>query len=432
MRLIAIVVKRSLTIVPLLAAPLFVASAEPEPGRYMGTGTCSSSNCHGNVQPIKGSKILHNEYHTWVKHDKHSQAYTKLTTSDGRRMATLMGLGDPTKEPLCLKCHATYVPDQKLRGEKFSLEDGVSCESCHGAAERWLSSHAEAGATHQQNLDNGLADTVDLTKRATLCLSCHYGDDTKSVTHDLYGAGHPRLRFELDTFSILQPKHWILDEDYTTRKASYIPLKAWFIGQAVNAQSLLAALKSPARSKNGQFPELSLFDCYSCHHSLSEEQWKQRSYDATPGRLRLNVTPLLMLQATMGAFDQSVSAQLAPLVTALHTTYQKDGAEEAVNSLPSLISSSVMPLLTNIDTTNVPCSAVLKALASFGAHTQHPKYEVAEQIGMGIQAVLATSPDLAKKHAATLTKLFATLKNSNAFNPSTFTKVMTELSGQMQ
>lgn len=426
------VVKRSLTILPLLMANVLVASAEPETPQYMGTGSCSSSNCHGNVQPIKGSKILHNEYYTWVKHDKHSQAYTILTKSEGRRMAALMGLGDPSKEPLCLKCHATYVPDQKLRGEKFSIEDGVSCESCHGAAERWLSSHAEAGTTHQQNLDNGLADTVDLTKRAQLCLSCHYGDETKSVTHDLYGAGHPRLRFELDTFSILQPKHWILDEDYTTRKAAYVPLKAWFIGQATSAQSLLAALKSPTRSKNGQFPELSLFDCYSCHHSLSEEQWKQRSYQAAPGRLRLNVTPLLMLQAATGALDESVSSQLAPLIAALHTNYQKDGAEEAVHSLPSLISSSVMPLATKMDATNAPCTAVLKALASFGAHTQYPKYEVAEQIGMGIQAVLATSPVLAKKYAPTLSTLFATLKNSNTFNPNTFTKVMTELASEIQ
>ncbi len=416
----------ALTISPLLAA------AQTAPARYTGTGSCSSSNCHGNAQPVKGSEILHNEYYTWTKHDKHSQAFTNLTKAPGRRMASLMGLGDPTKEKLCLSCHATYVPSKELQGENYSLEDGVSCESCHGAAEHWLSSHAETGATHQQNLARGLADTVTLTKRAQLCLSCHYGDETKSVTHDLYGAGHPRLSFELDTFGILQPKHWIVDQDYTERKAPYVPLTAWFIGQATNAQSVLAALKSPTRSKNGQFPELSLFDCFSCHHNLNEEQWKQRTYENTPGRLRLNLAPLFMTQATIGALDKSVATELEPYITTLHEDYQKDGAPQALDALPALLSSKVMPLITKLDPNTATCTAVLKALANFGARMPHPKYEVAEQIGMGIQAVLATSPELAKRYDPTLKKLFATLSSSKSFNPEGFSKVIKELAEKVQ
>jgi hypothetical protein len=409
-----------------------LASAQTAPARYTGTGSCSSSNCHGNVQPVKGSEILHNEYYTWTRHDKHSQAFTNLTKAPARRMASLLGLGDPTKEPACLTCHATYVPSKELRGDKYSVEDGVSCESCHGAAEHWLSSHAEAGATHQQNLERGLADTVTLTKRAQLCLSCHYGDETKSVTHDLYGAGHPRLSFELDTFGILEPKHWVVDEDYTKRKAPYVPLAAWFIGQATNAQSILAALSSPTRSKNGQFPELSLFDCFSCHHNLNEEQWKQRTYENAPGRLRLNLAPLLMTQVTIGAPDTNVAAELEPHIAALHADYQKDGAPQALDTLPTLISSKVMPLLTKLDPNTKTCRAVLKALADFGSRMPHPKYEVAEQIGMGIQAVLATSPELAKRYDPTLKKLFATLASSKSFNSDGFSKVIKELAGEVQ
>jgi predicted CxxxxCH...CXXCH cytochrome family protein len=108
-------IKRLLISVMLFAPAMAFAS----PDRYMGTGTCSSSNCHGSTHARKSSNVLQNEYFTWLKHDKHSQAYTVLLKADAKRMASLMGLGDPAKEPLCLKCHSTYVPSAAQRGEKY-------------------------------------------------------------------------------------------------------------------------------------------------------------------------------------------------------------------------------------------------------------------------------------------------------------------------
>ena len=49
--------------------------------------------------------------------------------------------------------------------------------------------------------------------RAGLCLSCHFGNQEKFVTHRMMGAGHPRMSFELDTFTQLQPAHFVVDED---------------------------------------------------------------------------------------------------------------------------------------------------------------------------------------------------------------------------
>lgn len=398
----------------------------------MGTGSCSSSNCHGSVHAVKGRDILGNEYYTWIKHDKHSQAYTNLQKAAGKRMASLMGLGDPTKEPLCLKCHSTYVPDTTMHGDKFDPEDGVSCESCHGAAEKWLESHAILGATHQQNLEKGLADTVSLSKRATLCVSCHFGDSDKSVTHDLYGAGHPRLTFELDTYGALEPRHWLVDQDYTTRKASYIPLTAWLAGQTKLAQGALERLSSPERSKNGLFPELSLFDCYSCHHSLSEEQWKHRTYGGSPGRLHLNIAPLLMLRAALGGIDPKIAEQMAPLVEALHQDYQKTGTVESIAQLRSLTSEEIDRIASNLEVTPSMCESVFRSLAIFGSTVESPKFEVAEQVAMGLQASLASSPQLAKRHGPALQKIFATLTNSKTFDPARFTKASVELANSVR
>ena len=35
--------------------------------------------------------------------------------------------------------------EKAVLGKGFSLADGVSCESCHGPAERWLTVHYQAG-----------------------------------------------------------------------------------------------------------------------------------------------------------------------------------------------------------------------------------------------------------------------------------------------
>jgi hypothetical protein len=343
-------------------------------------------------------------------------------------MAAHLNIKDATKEPLCLKCHATYVPDAALRGEKFHLEDGVSCESCHGAAEKWLPTHAQAGATHSENLANGLADTVNLEKRADLCLSCHYGNDDRFVTHDLYGAGHPRLRFELDTFGILQPKHWVVDEDYVKRKEAYVPLKAWFTGQLRQANEAIAALQSPTRSTNGTFPELALFDCFSCHHSLTEEQWKHRSYAGSPGQLRLNLPSLVMLQYGLKGIDPSASNQLGELLAQLHAEYKENRGSSALPKIKNLLTTTIDPLIKALSTDTTTCSAVLSSLSAFASSSNvSPTYELAEQLGMGIQATTASSPELAQKYGASVRELFTTLRNAKAFKAEQFVARVREL-----
>jgi len=404
-----------------------VETGAEEP-KFVGTGSCSSSNCHGSVRPRKATNVLQNEYVTWLKHDKHSRAYSVLMKSDAKRMAALLNLKDPTKEPLCLKCHSTYVPDQSRRGEKFTLEDGVSCESCHGAAERYLETHVVEGATHADNLKNGLTDTVSPNKRAELCLACHYGSTDAWVSHDLYGAGHPRLHFELDTFGVLEPKHWVIDEDYLRRKAPYVPLATWLIGQETHAECVVNALLDPSIAKRGIFPELSLFDCYSCHHSLTEEQWKSRSYGGEPGRLALNLAPLVMLKHSLGALDASLGEEFGDLVTSLQTSYQQDGAEEVLKNLQTMLSTRVKPLVLKANTSESVSQDIMRRLAAFGASDEDLKYEVAEQIGMGIQAAMATSPRLAKQYKAVLDQLFATLSNSKAFKAEKFTAAAAKLS----
>jgi hypothetical protein len=302
------------------------------------------------------------------------------------------------------------------------LEDGVSCEGCHGAAEGYLKSHAITGATHAENVTHGLTDLSNLDTRATLCLSCHFGTEEKTVNHTLYGAGHPRLTFELDTFGVLQPKHWIVDGDYERRKGPYVPMRVWLVGQLHHAEAALDALTSPTRSKNGSLPELSLFDCFSCHHTLSEKQWRKRSYGEKPGRLRLNLPSLVTLQVATAALDAPLGDELKERVLSLHDAYTNGAAQGSIDATQSLIDAKVAPLLQQLTADLPTTTRVLSSLTRYAAENQWLTFELAEQLAMGIQATIASSPQLAQRYDKPLKGLFATLKNADSFKPDAFTR----------
>jgi hypothetical protein len=404
-------------------------AAHPNP-TFLGPGSCSSSNCHGNNKPLNSSNVLQNEYTTWVRHDRHSRAYLNLLNGDSKKIAANLGIADAAREPLCLKCHSTY-PKESDRDDKFKIEDGVTCESCHGAASGWLKSHASSEATHADNVKNGMTDITKLGTRSTLCLSCHYGSDDKTVTHKLYGAGHPRLSFELDTFGVLEPKHWVIDSDYERRKGPYVPLKAWLTGQLHHAQATLEALESPIRSMNGLYPELSLFDCFSCHHSLAEDQWKKRSYGGNPGELKLNLPSLYILKEVTTALDAVLGRELTQNLERLHNSYREDRAPDAINTLQSLLADKVSPLVERTPADLPNTTNVLGALASYAASHPYPTFELAEQIAMGIQATIASSGELATRYDTKLKDLFSTLKSSETFGADKFTRAATRLNQSM-
>src|ERR1700704_4874670 len=101
-----------------IPAPL---SAQKEPSKYIGPGSCAATSCHGSVKPVAGSRILQNEYSTWIVKDKHSRAYQALTSDAGKRIAKILKLGAEAEEsPKCLTCHALYKPLEQ-RGRPFEI-----------------------------------------------------------------------------------------------------------------------------------------------------------------------------------------------------------------------------------------------------------------------------------------------------------------------
>src|SRR6476661_3745832 len=120
-------IQRVIVCALLLAIPTALF-AQREPSKYIGPGSCAATSCHGSVKPVAGSRILQNEYSTWIIKDKHSRAYQALTGDVGERMARILKLGAKAEEaPKCLACHALNpLPGQ--RGRVFEISEGVSCE----------------------------------------------------------------------------------------------------------------------------------------------------------------------------------------------------------------------------------------------------------------------------------------------------------------
>lgn len=99
--------------------------------KYIGVKSCT---CHKMAS--KGNQI-----DIWQK-TKHASAYNVLKTEEANKYAKDKGFEKPAVEtPECLTCHITgYAQDT---AEKYSQEEGVTCEACHGPASDWKNLHSK-------------------------------------------------------------------------------------------------------------------------------------------------------------------------------------------------------------------------------------------------------------------------------------------------
>lgn len=285
--------------------------------KHLGPATCASSTCHGANQRASNSHIEMNEYSVWQQKDPHASSWATLGGVEAQKIGTKLGIGDPRNAAICLDCHVDHPP-QAARGEKFMLNDGVGCEACHGGAEQWIATHDDQGRERSQTLAEGLYPTEQPVARAKLCMSCHMGTRDRMITHRIMGAGHPRLSFELDTFTWINP-HYTIDADYVQRKGEFNGARDWAVGQGVAAINLLDILTDESKGWTGIFPELVLFDCHACHKPMGGHTWGARPGTGLgPGVVRLNDANLVMFRHVLGIVDPGAGSELLAATRALH------------------------------------------------------------------------------------------------------------------
>ena len=271
-----------------------------------GTASCGTGRCHGRSVADPSSVVQLDELTTW-NDTRHANAYRTLLSAQSKRIAQNLGMARPETQPICLDCHADNVPVE-LRGGKFQLTDGVGCEACHGGAAQWLESHKAPGVDHADNLASGMYPTERPQARARLCLACHLGNDSQFATHELIGAGHPRLAFQLDVYAGWD-EHYTDDADYRRRKAVASPAQHWLVGLAATGAQMIDVLAERTKTAGIEF---ALYHCDSCHHAVAlgrvparEPRWqKHPGGTGTAGMVRFNDAPLRILSLVLADSDQ--------------------------------------------------------------------------------------------------------------------------------
>ncbi|MGC8550156.1 MAG: multiheme c-type cytochrome [Acidobacteriaceae bacterium] len=290
--------------------------------KYVGPGSCAASSCHGGIQARNTTKVLQNEYSTWIVQDRHSRAYAALLEPRSARMAKILKIGPPQKAQECLVCHALDVPKGQM-ARPIDLSDGVSCESCHGPASEWLGPHVQMDASYSDMVKLGLIDNRNLVVRAKNCLTCHLGSPTQEVTHEMLAAGHPDLTFELDSFQSIEPPHWVEWAQGKNKPGvdSLYGVRIWSVGQIVQLRESLLKLTRDVNSNH--WPEYTDMNCFSCHHSLtsSKNSWRQAvGYSGRrPGNPSYNMSRYIVFEHFLDEIDPSGAAKLKQDMATVYT-----------------------------------------------------------------------------------------------------------------
>ena len=401
------------------------ASAQDNGAVHLGVQTCGASTCHGAIQPWQNSVVLQNEYTVWSTHDAHSGAYKALLSDRAKRMAARLGIDAAHESGTCLQCHTDNVAEDR-RGSNFDITAGVGCESCHGGAENWLGTHVSGLSDRPTLVSLGMYPTDNPVKRAELCLGCHQANPDRIVSHRLMSAGHPRLSFELDTFSVNQPAHVRIDDDYRQRKPVTDGANLWAIGQAIAAQKQLLALAKSMRGRNHLFPELTFFECGSCHHSYTNAKWgPQPGVGLGPGEPQLYDANLVMLRAIANSRDEKLAATLRNQTRALHRATRQGAtavaraAETLAGTVDGMTQSLVQMPLRKDD-----LRATLATLVSREHAADYVDYSAAEQATMAAAAILES---LGRSAPQQLDPLYAATESPTRYSSSGFRSALAKL-----
>jgi hypothetical protein len=246
----------------------------------------------------------------------------------------------------CFACHAPVEERQVGAAKRTTIENGVSCQACHGAGLAYEAPHQKPlwrlVKASDKETEFGLRDLRNPATRAALCASCHVGTKSQQwglagenvsrfVRHEWYAKGHPPLPgLEFVTFAAHQPAHWrtiqekllrpegfryyaagadaadadeylrfVLRTDRIRLAGSYREANPGSFSpeperDMARAKEVLvsglgtlgtyAALVRDAADDEGTWPDFALYDCGACHHELA-------SNFPSATRVRRNLTP---------------------------------------------------------------------------------------------------------------------------------------------
>ena len=437
----------------LLMTQSLLPAQEKEPVKYIGPGSCAATSCHGSVKPIAGSRILQNEYSTWILQDKHSRAYQALTGNVGERMARILKLGAKAEEaPKCLACHALYTTPEQ-RGRAFEISEGVSCENCHGPASAWLGPHTTRSWQHEKSVTLGMTDTRNVIRRTEKCLECHLGTKNKFVDHEMIAAGHPDLYFELDSFSAVMPRHWKVPRESEPGKAvedaPWVGVREWAVGQAVQLRAAMERLTWRAKNerfdKKDVWPEYSELSCFACHHALgpAKDSWRQELgyVGRRPGDPAWNASRYVVFRVLAKQIDaanpQELDRELLVVSDEMSKLNPDRNAASVAASAAAPFAQRIAERLATMEFDQAIVLRMLQRIPDNAENIALADERAAEQATMALDSLYIaysreTKPANAAEVRAAINGLFQQLENPSAYNADQFASALRRIRPLLQ
>jgi hypothetical protein len=176
-----------------------VGAVASDPAKIVGANACAE--CHKQ------------EAEAW-KASQHFKTFRDMPRrKEANEIAERMGIQRIRSESLCLNCHYT---EQQKDNKKQPIA-GISCESCHSAAEDWIKIHGQfSGKTEKTESKDeaearwklaeakGMIRPASVYRLAKNCYSCHVVPQEDLVNK----GGHPAgSAFELVSWSQGEVRH---------------------------------------------------------------------------------------------------------------------------------------------------------------------------------------------------------------------------------
>ena len=435
----------------LAAGALHLLDASPAQAQggsrtYEGVATCAGSTCHGRAEG-NGEVVRQDEIASWQEPSSatgaHSRSYAVLASPRGKAIAASLGIGAATSAPQCLGCHATYVPESR-RGARFHTSDGVGCESCHGPASGWLTTHYAKPATHAQNVANGLVPLDSPQARARVCLDCHYGsaDGNQFVTHSMMAAGHPRISFELDLFSALN-QHYDIDADYVQRKGRPDNVRLWAVGQAEAVRRSTDLFARPDYASYGIFPEFYFYDCHSCHRAITDGPQRRLTFETNPsrpipfGQPPYNDENIIMLSAVSRALAPGAAGGFEAASKEFHRA-MGEGRSQAAAAAVRLRdeAASLSNALAGRGYDSATAFSVISAIAGNATSPRFTDYAGSAQAVMAVDTLLnalvregRVTVGAAAGIRADINRAYEAVRSPDSYNPVRFRAALGQAAG---
>ncbi|MEZ5082337.1 MAG: cytochrome c family protein [Bacteroidales bacterium] len=144
---------------------------------YIGAVKCKM--CHN--KPATGE-----QYKIWAA-GPHAKAMETLSSDKAKAIAKEKGIADPATDAACIKCHSTFGSIDESVNIGVKIEEGVSCETCHGPGSKYKTNTIMKDQA--KSIENGM-----IIPSEKLCKGCHnaesptykefnYAEALKKIAH---------------------------------------------------------------------------------------------------------------------------------------------------------------------------------------------------------------------------------------------------------